>query len=81
MATHSQLGAPLTSPLAVLVAFNSDGRTLTTIDYDGIIRTWTIFWRDHTELQSQVCGLLGSGLSRSEWKRYAAGIAYHQGCP
>jgi hypothetical protein len=33
------------------------------------------------ELQDEVCKLVSSGLSRTEWTQYAAGIPYRQSCP
>jgi len=38
-------------------------------------------WRTTADLHRLVCQLVGSGLSRSEWIRYAFGIRYHRSCP
>jgi WD40 repeat protein len=78
---------PLVRPLAghagyVSVAFSRDGRSLVSAGADGAIRLWGgLLWRSTDELQREVCGLLGSGLSPSEWDRYAAGVDYRQSCP
>ena len=46
------------------------------------VRLWPGFlWRDFTELRNQVCSLVGTGLSRTEWTLYAPGIAYQDSCP
>jgi hypothetical protein len=46
------------------------------------IRLWeNILWRNTAELQREVCKLVGSGLSITEWELYARGIPYHNSCP
>jgi len=89
MRERKAVGKPLTSPTAdlsfdnsaVSVGFSPDGRTL--MSGGDVIRIWTrILWRNRRELQTEVCKLLGSGLTKAEWARYAARIIpYRQTCP
>jgi WD40 repeat protein len=82
--THRLLGT-LTSRRDTLlgdVAFRSDGRTVLTAAGDGKVKLWKgLLWRTAPELQDEVCKLVSSGLSRTEWTQYAAGIPYRQSCP
>jgi hypothetical protein len=41
----------------------------------------TILWRNFAELQTEVCQLVGNGLSKTEWAQYAPGISYRPSCP
>jgi len=43
---------------------------------------WTgLLWQNFGELQTEVCTLVGSGLSSNEWAQYAAGVPYRNSCP
>jgi len=79
--THAQIGTLDGHSGRVFgVAFGPDG-TSATAGADGVIRVREpIRWRDIEALRDTVCGLLGTGLSRTEWDRYGAGTPYRQSC-
>lgn len=82
--SRTQLGPALAGHADAVysVAFTPDGRTLISGSSDRTVRVWSgIFWRDLTDLENQVCALIGTGLSRAEWPQYAPGIRYRPSCP
>jgi WD40 repeat protein len=64
------------------LAFSPDGNTLATAGSHGTFRLWKgIRWSSSAKLRATVCKLIVTGLSRSEWNQYAAGIPYRRSCP
>jgi transcriptional regulator with XRE-family HTH domain len=78
------LGAPLRGHTSFVnsVVFSRDGRSLVSASADTTILLWNkILWRNFAELQTEVCQLVGSGLTKADWVQYAAGIPYNRSCP
>jgi WD40 repeat protein len=82
-ATREPIGSPLTeAPESVrTTGFNPSGTTLALLVEGGAIRLWRgILWTDLRELHAKVCGLVGEGLTRTEWSAVAPGIPYNPVC-
>lgn len=78
--TRTQLGPPLSGD--ALPAFSPDGRTLLSTNRHRAIRLReNILWRNLAELRDEVCQLVGGGLSKTEWRRFAGTMPYHRSCP
>ena len=81
--THKPLGrlGVELAPFPGTIAMSPDGRTLA---YPGegntVGLTKSLLWRDLAELERDVCGLVGRGLTRQEWARYAGGVPYRRTC-
>jgi WD40 repeat protein len=77
------IGRALTGHAAAVngVAASPDGQTFATASSDFTAQIWShIIWRDTGQLASEICDLVGSGLSRTEWAQYAGGIDYRPVC-
>jgi WD40 repeat protein len=83
LATRKQLGQAILGSRKSIqrVAFSPDGRALALIGQKGVVHIWRgVLWRDLHELENEVCGLVGSGLSRTEWAEYVPGLSYQPSC-
>jgi WD40 repeat protein len=85
VASGRQLGERLTagsgSPNGFsAVAVSPDGRSFATAEEAGARLRPGIIWPDPRTLSVEICRLVGSGLTRAEWSRYAPGIAYEPMC-
>ncbi len=83
VASRTQLGQPFSADAARIssVAFSSSSRVLVSAGADGWVRVWPVLELPPTSaLTQEVCGLVGSGLSRAEWKEYDAYAAVYNPC-
>jgi len=79
--THKPLGTPLTGNTSPVksVTFARDG-TLASASGKTIQLWEKLVWRNFAELQKEVCKLVGTDLSKTEWAQYAGAIPYRHGC-
>jgi WD40 repeat protein len=81
--TRKQFGLRLTeAPESVRsVVFSPGGTSLAFLIEGGAIRLWQgILWANLPELRAKVCGLVGEGVTRSEWAGLLPGIPYNRIC-
>jgi len=49
---------------------------------DGVVRFWgAVSAPPYKQLQQQICGFLGGGMSRAEWRHIVPSITYQATCP
>jgi WD40 repeat protein len=77
-----QIGLTMVADDAVeSAAFADRGQKIASSDSTGTLRIYSGFlWTRYAKLARQVCGLVGTGLSPSEWSRFAPGIPYQGAC-
>ena len=82
--TDQRLGSPPRGRASEIPAFalSPDGRTIVDGGADNTIRVWRhVLWRNLSELRREVCAIVGSSLTETEWHQFAASIPYHRSCP
>ena len=82
---HAQaLGTPLkvgSGAFSVAAAFRPDGRSVVVAASDGTIHEFSgLFWRTASELQREVCDVVGDGLRPDEWRQFAQGFPFRRTC-
>jgi WD40 repeat protein len=83
LATRQALGSPIAEAGEPIIdmAFNATGTALAFLSREGDIKLWQgILWAGLPELRDKVCGLVGEGLTRTEWGYYVPGIPYRNTC-
>ena len=82
VATHRQIGAPMTADddYVRAVAFSPDGTTLATASEDGTARLWDVEFPH--DLVGAVCAIAGdSSLTRAQWAADVPSEPFEQTCP
>jgi len=80
---------PTGKPLAALagdvgfvfeMAFSPNGRTVVVATQRGVYVWENLLWGSTDDLRSNVCKLVGTGMTDAEWSQFAAGITHRRSC-